>query len=325
MKASPFMVQWKITYKCNMKCSFCSIHKCGEKYFPEQTELDLESSKLLVDDLHKLGFSIIDFSGGEPLIKENFEELLAYAKRKNLFIILNTNGMLLEESLKLKKFRENVDLIRISLDSVKNFDEIRGVKGAFHKVVDAIKLARGFNIPITINATINNDNFHEMEDLAKLAKKINAKITFSAVNMHERPITGDFTQADVCGHVPSVDTSCFVSEIIRLKKKNSAVANTDFYLNYLREKKRMNKLCKVLSYSINILPDGSISLPCDAFVIKKINGAGDLQRALDSNDFMNYKHKTGTFDFCSNCDSRCAIYPQAIRNLANLFDLIVNW
>ncbi len=77
----------------------------------------------------------------------------------------------------------NVDELRVSIDSVDGHDKIRGTKGAYKKAVNSIILARKKAIPVSINAVMTRKSFNQMEKLCKLAKRLDCKITFSPVNL----------------------------------------------------------------------------------------------------------------------------------------------
>lgn len=83
-------VEWNIGKRCNYNCSYCpeSIH---DNYSPH-TPIDLLEAT--VDKLSELSKPVrISFTGGEPAVHPDFESLLEYCKRKNIYWInLTTNG-----------------------------------------------------------------------------------------------------------------------------------------------------------------------------------------------------------------------------------------
>jgi len=309
-----------------MECAFCNIHKYGEKYFPRDKELSTSQAKLLIYQFSKLGMSIFDLTGGEPLLRNDLVEILTFSKKSGFFNIINTNGTLLDKYLNKKSFIKNIDILRVSVDSVDFHDEIRGTKDKYKKIINNIILARKKGVNVAINSTITRDSLDQMEKLAKLSQKIGCKITFSPVNMFDCPISIKLPQSKGSKNIRKIDPTFFVNMVKKLKGKYRNISNTSFYLDHLEKKDAINKKCEVLKYSINLLPDGCISLPCDAYVVDKLDIKNkDIVKVFKSKKFLDYKRRTGNFDFCLNCDSRCFIFPHSMMKVRRIIDLIMNW
>ena len=91
-----------LTYRCNLKCKHCCV---DAKHVSEFTEEDELSTELLKDVLEKavaLNPEQIVLSGGEPMVRKDFMELLQYLRErfKNK-ISLSTNGLLINEATKI--------------------------------------------------------------------------------------------------------------------------------------------------------------------------------------------------------------------------------
>jgi len=100
------------TNKCQLKCQYC----CFKKTLRNDTQLSFGDFKTGIDTLVKHGLKATEFSGGgEPLLWENFEQAVLYAKTKNLHLSLVTNGLALHSVSQdiLSKF----DWIRVSIQS----------------------------------------------------------------------------------------------------------------------------------------------------------------------------------------------------------------
>ncbi len=65
-----------ITKKCNLKCIYC--HQEGEKHAPEK-EISVETIARIVTAATEFGVDKVKFSGGEPLMRDDFEEIIAAA------------------------------------------------------------------------------------------------------------------------------------------------------------------------------------------------------------------------------------------------------
>ena len=90
----PFtFVQWLATYGCNFNCAFCEA-TAGTAH-PD--ELDTAEVKAVLDDLTRLGVRRFVVSGGEPLMRRDVPELMAYAHRRGLAVGLVSNGALVAQ------------------------------------------------------------------------------------------------------------------------------------------------------------------------------------------------------------------------------------
>lgn len=165
----PAVINWEITSACNLKCPHCyaraGLKKCNE--------LDTETMKGIIDQFAKLQPGAIDFSGGEPMMRKDFFELLAYAgekiDRKVTKLKILTNGTLVTEE-NAKILSKYIDFAHISIDGIgKVHDDFRMMEGAFDKAIKAIKLLRKNNIPVCITSTIHEKSIDQVDDVIKLA------------------------------------------------------------------------------------------------------------------------------------------------------------
>jgi MoaA/NifB/PqqE/SkfB family radical SAM enzyme len=99
----PLEIIIQVTKKCNLNCKICAAAGRAAKSLP--------SSKIkeIIDEAKNLNVEAIRFTGGEPFIRDDIEELILYAKRKGFYIIVNTNGSLIEKQIPfMEKYVDNV-------------------------------------------------------------------------------------------------------------------------------------------------------------------------------------------------------------------------
>jgi DNA-binding transcriptional LysR family regulator/molybdenum cofactor biosynthesis enzyme MoaA len=147
-----------LTQDCTYKCEFC--HKEGIK-----CNID---TKLNNDDivfLHKIfkdnfGINSIHFTGGEPLLKKDFIELLKDLKANDAYICITTNGYLLDKQIDIGKYVDKVNISLHTLDK-KVYENTSNLSLSFDKTIKNIRLLRSSYplLNIGINMTwINNLN-----------------------------------------------------------------------------------------------------------------------------------------------------------------------
>ena len=100
------------TRRCNLSCTYCNEYDDFSKPVP------VERMKRRVDDLARLGTSIITFSGGEPLLHPELDEIIAHDRTYPIIAGLITNGYLLTADRIKRLNRAGLDHLQISVDNV---------------------------------------------------------------------------------------------------------------------------------------------------------------------------------------------------------------
>ncbi|MFH0775340.1 MAG: radical SAM protein [bacterium] len=136
--ARPTFIWFKPTYRCNSKCSMCTIWRKGSKY----QELSTQQWKDILLDVRKwLGRVWVGFQGGEVFLRNDMIEILRYASDIELATEAISNGLLIDRGLAKNIIDCGLTELRISLDGIRpethNF--IRNVEGGYEKVISAIE------------------------------------------------------------------------------------------------------------------------------------------------------------------------------------------
>jgi MoaA/NifB/PqqE/SkfB family radical SAM enzyme len=88
--APPDRVSLNLTLRCNLSCSMCTT--CYDA-----PELSLEAVKDIIDQTAAWGVEVFNPLGGEPFMRGDVEEILAYAVRRGFYVTVTTNGTLITE------------------------------------------------------------------------------------------------------------------------------------------------------------------------------------------------------------------------------------
>lgn len=169
----PFMVNWAITGRCNLRCRHCY----GNYGVLQKEELPLAVFQKAIDDFKAMGTKRFTLEGGEPLMHRNFREIVSHIHGHGLEISLCTNGLLLGEHLDF--LRDKVDLTVISVDGTETYhDDLRG-KGTYQKAVAALQALKAKGMRSLIFTCLLDDNVEQIDELVALAKGIGTNITFN--------------------------------------------------------------------------------------------------------------------------------------------------
>src|SRR5665648_277448 len=108
---APLVCGHKLTYNCNLKCKMCPFWKRSNK------DLSTEDEKAVLSRIYDSGVCAIAFEGGEPLLRKDLGEILAFARALPLQTSLITNGTLLES--KIDEIAQYINgAIYVSLDGL---------------------------------------------------------------------------------------------------------------------------------------------------------------------------------------------------------------
>ncbi len=164
------VVVWNVTKACNLRCIHCYASADNR---PAENELTTEEGFRLLEDLAHFGCPVVLFSGGEPLVRPDIFDLIAYAVRLGLRAVLSTNGTLIDPACakELKKF--GLSYVGISLDGIGEVhDRFRGTKGCFEKVVQAIENCQREGLKVGLRFTINKFNAEEIPKVFDFVEKM---------------------------------------------------------------------------------------------------------------------------------------------------------
>jgi radical SAM protein with 4Fe4S-binding SPASM domain len=166
---------WEMTTACNLSCIHC--HASGGKPAPD--ELTTKEAKRLFDQLAEVSeFRMVAFTGGEPLVRDDLFELLAYTQALGFTNTLATNATLIDDAVARDLRRYGVAIGAVSLDGfdAKTHDYVRGQPGAFKAALRGIHALRRAGIPLHINITAMEYNLDQLEPLMDLVDELGAAI-----------------------------------------------------------------------------------------------------------------------------------------------------
>lgn len=164
---APLSVCWQITTKCNLNCKYClsSSGKDGDY------GLNTNDAIKIIKQLGDLGINRLDFTGGEPLIRRDLNQLIECAKSNKINTIVTTNTTLLNDSniecLKL------ADLVQVSIDGPEDIHNKQRQADIYKLTIDNIKKLKNAGCKVRLNSFIYNSNKQYLEELINLSKRLN--------------------------------------------------------------------------------------------------------------------------------------------------------
>lgn len=169
---APLLLIWEITRSCELACRHCRASAENRR---DPRELSTEQGYRLIDDVVAMGTPLIIFTGGDPLQRDDLEDLIRYAKAAGLRVgtIPATTPRLTRERLVAIK-EAGVDQVAFSIDGATEaeHDDFRRVPGSFKLAMQGAAWARELGIPLQANTVFGSWNVHRFDALAELVASL---------------------------------------------------------------------------------------------------------------------------------------------------------
>lgn len=298
-------VGFLVTEVCNLKCKHCCFEpKTAKEPVSDLTTLDVLK---IIDKVHKTapGTKLV-ISGGEPLTRIDFPQIISYAKKKfsKEKITLQTNAVLINEQ-NAKIIADCVQTVDVSVDG---FDEdsvcmIRGAR-VFSKIIRGIKILKNAGIKdISASYVVTAQNKHGQDDFEHITRELGVRSVFRVfvpaghgkINEKELRLVGEDNLLEAGEDLPE-DIAGF---------RKSLVAKS---------------YCGAGLRSIAIFPNGDL-YPCPAIPIPSLL-IGNMLNGLSLNEQIKkvwQKGKMASLDVsqrsnCCDCDVRFFCNDCAVVN-----------
>ena len=165
----PVSGTFELTQRCNFNCKMCYVHDCTKK----KDSLSTEDWLNLAQQAKEAGTIFLLLTGGEPLLRDDFEEIYTALVEMGFLVSINTNGSLLEKYTELfDKFTPT--RINISLYGADNsaYGKLCG-NNAFDKVLNSIKHMQKIGISLRLNTIFTPENISDYKKIVDISKELN--------------------------------------------------------------------------------------------------------------------------------------------------------
>jgi MoaA/NifB/PqqE/SkfB family radical SAM enzyme len=245
LRPAPIHASLAPTWRCCLSCAYCG------RFANPGIEMPVARWIGIVDELADAGCRRVSFTGGEPLMYESVQDILARCKRRGLHVSLNTNGVLLRG--KLPSIARYLNKVVISLDAAREAnDSVRG-KGAFEAAVQAAEACAQANLRTEFYAVIGSHNWDRLGECLELAKRFGSRVSFqpgatSALGGGENPLAPTPEQMKAA-----------LRTLMKLKREGAPVANSATGLRYFTRWPEGNPVrCFGHRLFCRIEPDGAM-------------------------------------------------------------------
>ncbi|MBA5636264.1 pyrroloquinoline quinone biosynthesis protein PqqE [Duganella sp. LX20W] len=165
--APPMWLLAELTYRCPLHCAFCYN---PVDYAANRKELSTEQWLDVLRQGRELGAAQLGFSGGEPLLRDDLEQLVAAGNRLGYYTNLITSGIGLTEQ-RIAAFKAaGLDHIQLSFqDSTREMNDFLSSTRTFDLKARVAKLIKQYDYPMVLNVVLHRYNLDHVERIIDMA------------------------------------------------------------------------------------------------------------------------------------------------------------
>jgi PqqA peptide cyclase len=168
----PYTLVAELTYRCPLACVYCSNPTDFDRHRPE---LGTREWLDVITSAEGMGIVQLNLSGGEPLLRNDLEQLISCAERLQMYTNLITSGLPLVRS-RLGDLRDaglaNVQL-SIQDATAEGSERISG-KVSFEHKLSVARWVKELRLPLTLNFVLHRENLARVPDMIALAESLEA-------------------------------------------------------------------------------------------------------------------------------------------------------
>lgn len=316
---SPSVLHVNATLRCNTKCAMCNIWE-----LKATDALSIEQMERIFADPVYARVEYIILAGGEPTLRNDLPEMVEIMhkhmpKLKKLMIASNVinRASVQKQYPKIARYcaQHKIRLtLGVSLDGIGEMhDQVRGVPGAFEKVMENVKfmqeLQKEVPFGMSIDPTIFSMNVREMQKLKDFADRLNLPITFQFAAMadgyYNNSALEDVLSVDESGRRSIVD---FLKQQIAQSSLFDALAY--YYAEVIEQAEgatERNLPCPFSDQGLVLNPDGTLqychnSQPIGSALKKS---SSELYYSAENLEYRRQKIQQQT---CSSCQMSCLFF-----------------
>lgn len=241
----------KLTENCQAKCISCN-------YWQTRWDDGITTDRAveLVNEIGAAGIHSLRFTGGEPLLRRDFFEILEKANTRPFkHIVVQTNGLLLKKLH--KEINESpITAIAVSIDGLKETNDlIRGIRGYFDLGLEGIRLLKGKKAVLSV--TLNRLSAMELERLAEVASSVGAKVEYNILSQS----LSFLKDADIASMWPQQADVQEIARFLRETLKRPAY-EVDYITRYYKSEGVSEPPCVLGYLQVFVMSNGDVMTGC---------------------------------------------------------------
>lgn len=163
---------------CNLNCKMCYVRKSMEEVNSIGGLLPAEFWLDCARQACDLGLLFPLLTGGEPFLREDFQEIMSGMQHMGMQVSINSNGTMIDEAMAMWLHKHTPTRINITLygSSEESYEKLCGNGDAYGRVRRSVELLKKYKVPIKFNTSITPQNINDMEEMIAYAKSVDSPI-----------------------------------------------------------------------------------------------------------------------------------------------------
>ncbi len=169
---APLLLIWEVSRACALACRHC---RASARDWRDPGELTFDEGCNLINDVAAMGTPLIVFSGGDPLQREDLEDLIRHACSRQLTVgtvPAATPRLTRARVLSLKQAGVHQIALSVDAHSAGRHDDFRGLPGTFDKVIEAARWIREAGVNLQANTVFGAWNADDFDALSEMIEKL---------------------------------------------------------------------------------------------------------------------------------------------------------
>ncbi len=162
----------EITFRCNMRCLHCASDVNSN--YERGQELSFTEIQTILNDLASLGCEHLTLSGGEALLRKDWNSIAREAKTQGIDVSIISNGLVIDSAMADAIREAGVSHVAISIDGIEStHDYIRNMQGSFTGVLAATNHLAEKKVPVNFVTAVTKANLDELRAIEDIVVGLN--------------------------------------------------------------------------------------------------------------------------------------------------------
>ncbi|MFL6627171.1 MAG: pyrroloquinoline quinone biosynthesis protein PqqE [Vitreoscilla sp.] len=311
MKAAgrpPLWLLAELTYRCPLHCAFCSN---PVDYARHDAELDTATWKRILGEARALGAVQLGFSGGEPLLRDDLEDLVAHARSLGFYTNLITSGVGLTAARARALKDAGLDHVQLSFqDSTRELNDFISSTRTFDLKSRVAAIIKDAGYPMVLNCVMHRFNLPHVGRIIDMAERMGADFLELANTQYY-----GWAWQNRAALMPTVDELRDAEAIVCAHRERLASTGKAMKILWVSpdyaDAKPKPCMAGWGAVFLVVAPDG-LALPCHSarmlpgLAFPSLRDTPVRTAWFDSDAFNAYRGEAWMDDTCGSCDQRHA-------------------
>lgn len=172
----------EITARCNLRCKHCYL-PLAQRAGSRQGEMSADQISRIFGQIADAGCLWLLITGGEPLLRSDFQQIYDDAKRRGLIVTLFTNATLVDERIADHLAEWQPFGVEVSLYGAtqQTYERVTGIPGSYARCMRGIELLLERKVQVSLKSVLLTLNQHELNQMQALCASMGVRFMFDPV------------------------------------------------------------------------------------------------------------------------------------------------